>query len=44
MRNRTQEICDKTLNTYPSAIKLFVNAIRIKKCVINLLIDVSFCI
>ena len=40
----TQKICDKAVNTYPSTIvNLFLNAIRLKKCVIKQFIDI-FCI
>ena len=37
---RNQKMCDKAVNTVPSATNLFMNAIRIKECVIKLFIDV----
>ena len=39
----TQKMCDKAASTHPSTVYLFLNAMRLKKCVIKLLIDV-FCI
>ena len=36
-------MCDKAVNTHRSTIKLFLNAIGIKKCTKKLLID-DFCI
>ena len=38
---KSQNICDKAVSTYPSAIK-FLNAIQLKKCVIKQLIVVLF--
>ena len=37
---KTQNMCDKAVNIYPSTIKLFLNALWIKKCVIKQLINV----
>ena len=35
---KTQKICYKAVNTSPSAIQLLLNARRLKKCVLKLLI------
>ena len=39
---KTQKLCHKAVNTYHSTIKLFLNAIEFKKCVIKLLIGGAF--
>ena len=35
-------MCDKAVVSYPSAIQIVPNAIRLKKCEINLLIYASY--
>ena len=37
---KSQEMCGKAVDTHPSAINLFLNAIRLTKCVIKQLIYV----
>ena len=39
---KTQNMCDKAVDTYPSTKNLFLNAVRLKKCVIKQSIDVFF--
>ena len=34
--NKNQEMCNKAVDNYPHALNLFLNAIRLKTCVIKL--------
>ena len=36
---KNQKMCHKAVDTYSSTIKLFLNAVRLKKCVIEQIID-----
>ena len=35
---KNQEMCNKVVDNYPHALNLFLNVIRLKKCMIKLLI------
>ena len=35
---KNQEMCNKAVDNYPHALELFLNAMRLKKCAIKLLI------
>ena len=37
---KNQEMCNKGVDNYPHALNLFLNVIRLKKCLIKKLIDI----